>query len=238
MLRNLSIALTVIFISMIPLLAQDDAPAPDARQKVTAKTFAARGKAATPKPEASKAAPLVPLTERERALQVLDRFTFGPRPGDVDHVLAMGVDKWLEQQLNPGAIKDAAVDKRLADFPTLNMTPEQTLALFPDRGTIQQVADGKKPMPTDPLLAAMYEVQVAKLRQQTVSKKPDASGSLPEEPSDAEKASEKQGGQFTAARIAGELFALPKNQRMGALIQMPVDDRIAFTSYVGGDQRN
>ena len=48
MLRNLSIALAVIFISMIPLLAQDDAPAPDARQKATAKTFAShldRGRA-------------------------------------------------------------------------------------------------------------------------------------------------------------------------------------------------
>jgi uncharacterized protein (DUF1800 family) len=237
MLRNLSIALAVIFISMIPLLAQDDAPAPDARQKATAKTFAARGKAATPKPEASKAAPLVPLTERERALQILDRFTFGPRPGDVDRVLAMGVDKWFEQQLNPDAIKDPALDKRLADFPTLNMTPEQALTLFPDRGTIQRVADGKQPMPTDPLLAAMYEVQVAKLRQQA-SLKPDASGNLPPEPSDAEKAADKQEGQITAARIAGELYAIPKNQRMTALIQMPVEDRIAFTSNVGGDQKN
>jgi uncharacterized protein (DUF1800 family) len=215
---------------------QQKPAAPIVRQKPGGKKHAANGTMAAPKAASDAAA--VPLTERERALQVLDRFTFGPRPGDLDHVLAMGVDKWFEQQLNPGAIKDAAVDKRLADFPTLNMTAEQTLLLFPDRGTIQQVADGKKPMPTDPLLAAMYEVQVAKLRQQTVSKKPDASGSLPEEPSDAEKASEKQGGQFTAARIAGELFALPKNQRMGALIQMPVEDRIAFTSYVAGDQRN
>src|ERR1035441_564885 len=187
--RNLSIALAVIFISMIPLLAQDDAPAPDARQKATAKTFAARGKAATPKPEASKAAPLVPLTERERALQILDRFTFGPRPGDVDHVLAIGVDKWFEQQLNPDAIKDPALDRRLADFPTLSMTPEQALTVFPDRGTIQQVADGKKPMPADALLASMYEVQVAKLRKEQAARKADANGNLPEQ-SDAEKAAD------------------------------------------------
>src|ERR1035441_7389237 len=203
--RNLSIALAVIFISMIPLLAQDDAPAPDARQKATAKTFAARGKAATPKPEASKAAPLVPLTERERILQVLDRFTFGPRPGDVDRVLAMGVDKWFEQQLNPDAIKDPALDRRLADFPTLTMTPQQALVLFPDRGTIQRVADGKQPMPTDPLLAAMYEVQVARLRKEEAARKTDPSGNLPPEPSDAEKAADKQEGQIVAARIAGEL---------------------------------
>ena len=236
--RILFVSFAIASISITSLLAQDDAAVPDARQKAAAKTFAAKGKVTTLKPDVSKTAPLVTLTERERALQVLDRFTFGPRPGDVDRVLAMGADKWFEQQLNPDAIKDPALDKRLADFPTLNMTPEQALAVFPDRGTIQQVADGKKPMPADPLLAAMYEVQVAKLRKEAAARKPDANGNLPPEPSDAEKAADKQEGQITAARIAGELYALPKNQRMAALIQMPVDDRVAFTGNVGGDQKN
>jgi uncharacterized protein (DUF1800 family) len=240
--RRLPVVALALCISTVPLLAQSapeqgGAPAaPIVRQK-PAKTSATKPAAAKPQP-AAKPEPLVPLTDHERALQVLDRFTFGPRPGDVDRVLTMGVDKWFEQQLNPDAIKDPALDRRLADFPTLNMTPDQALALFPDRGTIQQVADGKKPMPADPLLGAMYEVQIAKLRREAAARKPDASGNLPAEPSDAEKAAEKQGGQFTAARIAGDLFALPKNQRMAALIQMPVEDRIAFTSYLGGDQKN
>ena len=171
-------------------------------------------------------------------MQLLDRFTFGPRPGDVDRVMAMGADKWFEQQLNPDAIKDPALNGRLGDFPTLNMTPEQALTVFPDRGTIQQVADGKRPMPTDPLLASMYEVQVAKLRKEQAARKVDASGNLPPEPSDAEKAADKQEGQIVATRIAGELYAMPKNQRMAALIAMPVEDRIAFTGNLAGDQRN
>jgi uncharacterized protein (DUF1800 family) len=186
----------------------------------------------------TKAAPLVPLTERERAVQMLDRFTFGARPGDVDRVLAIGVDAWFTQQLNPDTIKDPVLDRRLADFPTLNMSAEQALTIFPDRGTIQQVADGKRPYPADPLLAALYEVQVTKLERQMDSRKPDANGNLPPEPSDAEKAAQRVADQVTAARIAGELYSLPKNQRMAALAQMPVDDRIAFTSYVGGDQKN
>jgi uncharacterized protein (DUF1800 family) len=223
---------------MISLQAQMAAPVPDALQKGAAKKSTARAKAAAPKPVVPDTPSLVPLSERERAVQVLGRFTFGPRPGDVDHVLAVGVDKWFEQQLNPGAIKDPALDRRLADFPTLNMTPEQALMVFPDRGTIQRVADGKQPMPADLTLAAMYEVQVAKLRKEANARKTDAAGNLPPEPSDAEKAAEKQEGQITAARIAGELFALPRNQRMAALIQMPVEDRIAFTSNVNGDQKN
>ena len=232
--RSPIVALAFLFLPSLPLLAQQSAPAPIVRQK-PAKASATKP-AATPKP-AAKPDPLVPLTDRERALQLLDRFTFGPRPGDVDAVLALGADKWFEQQLNPDAIKDPALDRRLADFPTLAMTPEQALTVFPDRGAIQQVADGKKPMPADPLLAAMYEVQIAKLRKEQANRKPDASGNLPE-PSDAEKAAERQGGQFAAARIAGELLALPRNQRMAALIQMPVEDRIALTSYASGDQRN
>jgi uncharacterized protein (DUF1800 family) len=248
--------------SALPLRAQDDSMAPaDAKQQSAAKTFAAQSStskpgttkpgttkpngakaaakpAATPKASAAKPAPLVPLNDRERAIQVLDRFTFGARPGDVDRVLAMGADKWLEQQLNPDTIKDDALAKRLGDFPTLNMTPEQALLIFPDRGAIQQVADGKRPYPADPLLAAVYEVQVTKLEREADHRKPDANGNLPPEPSDAQKALERTAGQATAARIAGELFALAKNQRMPALAKMPVDDRIAFTAYLGGDQKN
>ena len=42
------------------------------------------------------------------------------------------------------------------------MTPEQALAIFPDRGAVTEVADGKRPYPTDPLLQSVYEVQVYK----------------------------------------------------------------------------
>jgi uncharacterized protein (DUF1800 family) len=185
-----------------------------------------------------KAEVLVPLSERERALQVVDRFTFGARPGDVDRVLAMGVDAWFAQQLHPETMKDPALDKRLADFPTLGMSPVQALTVFPDRGTIQRVSDGKQPMPADPMLAAMYEVQLAKLHKEAEARKVDASGNLPPELSDAEKAAEKLQDQARAAEIAGDLFALAKNKRMAALIAMPVEDRIAFTSNVSGDQKN
>ena len=44
------------------------------------------------------------------------------------------------------------------------------------------VADGKMPMPTDPLLASVYEVQVYKLQQERDVKKPDGSGQARVEP--------------------------------------------------------
>jgi uncharacterized protein (DUF1800 family) len=248
--RKLPFVLILAGISSVSLLSarpafsqQEGAPAatpPDARQQAAAKTFANKAAAAKAKAApASKTTPLVPLTDRERAQQVLDRFTFGARPGDVDRVMAMGIDAWFAQQLAPETIKDPALDKRLADFPTLTMSAEQALLLFPDRGTIEQVADGKRPYPADPLLAAMYEVQVTKLNNDRDRNKVDPkTGEMHPQPSDAEVAAQKTADQATAARIAGELFALPKNQRMATLAKMSIDDRIAFTTYVGGDQKN
>jgi hypothetical protein len=101
-----------------------------------------------------------PLDQRERTVQLLDRFTFGPRPGEVETVMAQGPEKWFDQQLNPASIKDDVWSHRAADYPTISMTAEQALVTFPDRGMVEMVADGKKPYPTDPLLAAVYEVHL------------------------------------------------------------------------------
>ena len=49
--RTIVVALVLLSTSSISLLAQDDAAVPDARQKTAAKTFAAKGKAALPKPD-------------------------------------------------------------------------------------------------------------------------------------------------------------------------------------------
>jgi uncharacterized protein (DUF1800 family) len=196
-------------------------------------------RASKPKlPVPPKNAPMTPLDPRDRTLQLLDRFTFGARPGELEQVMALGADNWFEQQLNPDSIPDTVKDKRMGDYPTLGMTPAQALTLFPDRGAIARVAEGKDPMPADPLLASVYEVQIFKLKQQQEQKKPDSKGNLPPEPTEAEKAAEKTQGQAEAARIAGDLFAVPKNQRMAALTKMTVPERIAFTSYLAGDQRN
>lgn len=192
------------------------------------------------KPRPVPKAETAPLTPRERVVQLLDRFTFGPAPGEVDRVLAMGADEWLDRQLNPDSIPDGALQKRLAEYPTLFMRPEQALMVFPDRGQIDAVADGKTPFPADPLLNAVYEVQVYKANREREQKKSNGAEQPQPEVTDAEKAVQKKLDQAAAARIAGELFALPRNQRMNALIAMPVEDRVAFTGNgnLSGDQRN
>src|SRR5581483_10070973 len=68
--------------------------------------------------------------DRARAIQALNRLTFGPRPGDVDRVLAIGVDKWVDRQLHPDSIDDHALEARLDQFRTLKMSPEEMAQNF------------------------------------------------------------------------------------------------------------
>lgn len=68
--------------------------------------------------------------ERGRALHALNRLTFGPRPGDVERVLATGVDRWIEQQLHPQATPDPRLDAALADLDILNLTTDDLAEMF------------------------------------------------------------------------------------------------------------
>jgi uncharacterized protein (DUF1800 family) len=64
----------------------------------------------------------VPAKPDERTIQhVLNRITFGARPGDIQRVQQLGLAKFIDQQLNPEHIADAALEARLAEFPTLTM---------------------------------------------------------------------------------------------------------------------
>src|SRR4051812_35944170 len=62
------------------------------------------------------------LTSRQKALHALNRLGFGPRPGDVEKVMQIGVDKWIDQQLHPERVPDRAVDARLQQLPTMRMS--------------------------------------------------------------------------------------------------------------------
>ena len=44
--------------------------------------------------------------ELARAAHVLNRLAFGPRPGEARRVAAMGIDRWIDQQLRPETIVD------------------------------------------------------------------------------------------------------------------------------------
>lgn len=92
--------------------------------------------AASPRGVAAQPAPRE-QTADQQVHHVLNRLAFGARPGDVDAVRAMGVDAWIDRQLYPERIPDAAVEQLLGRFPTLGRTGEQLLADFPPAAVVR-----------------------------------------------------------------------------------------------------
>ncbi|MFZ0645268.1 MAG: DUF1800 domain-containing protein [Candidatus Acidiferrales bacterium] len=75
--------------------------------------------------------PITQLTEDEAIVHALNRLAYGARPGDVERIRQMGLDKWIEQQLHPEAIDDQALNQRLQRYPTLTMSSKQLLEEYP-----------------------------------------------------------------------------------------------------------
>jgi uncharacterized protein (DUF1800 family) len=89
-------------------------------------------KAAAGSSKLTKGLPDEGLTQDEAILHALNRLGFGPRPGDLDRVKEMGLQKWIDLQLHPESINDSALDARLERFPTLKMSSEKLLDEFPE----------------------------------------------------------------------------------------------------------
>ncbi|MGA7859886.1 MAG: DUF1800 domain-containing protein [Terracidiphilus sp.] len=110
----------------------------------------------------------------ERILHALNRFTFGPRPGDLDAVRAMGLDKWFDQQLHPASIDQSDLNARLAQFPAMQWSTADLIYRYPSNAIIRQTMDGKLEVPRQGILHAIYENQIdrvtAKRREQEQKK--------------------------------------------------------------------
>jgi uncharacterized protein (DUF1800 family) len=66
------------------------------------------------------------LSKDKQVLHVLNRLAFGPRPGDVDRVRRLGVEKWIRQQLQPQLMaEDPVVDSRLKPLASLQLATWQ-----------------------------------------------------------------------------------------------------------------
>ncbi len=70
-----------------------------------------------------------PLSDREKVLQVLNRLSFGPRPGDLERVEGMGIRSYIEEQFHPETIDDKALSTRLDDLKTLRMSSRELGAI-------------------------------------------------------------------------------------------------------------
>src|SRR5262249_42889566 len=105
------------------------------------------------------------MDESKRALHALNRLTFGPRHGDMAKVQAMGVDKWIEQQLHPEKMDDAAMEARLTPSRTLKMNTQEIVRAFPPPQLLKVAGEGRIPLSSDPQERAIYQAAIERYQQ-------------------------------------------------------------------------
>ena len=176
------------------------------------------------------------MTARQRAIHGLNRLTFGPRPGDIDRVLATGVDRWIDQQLHPDKIADSALEGRLAYFPSLRMSNRELVENFPPPQLIKAVANGKQPLPSDSMKRAIYERQLERYEEKQERKETSAQPSTGDGATDSERLSRAESEpveQAAEPNFTG-LLDLPPDQRFKSVLAMsPEQQGMLLTALKG-----
>ncbi len=189
------------------------------------------------------------MDEHTRAVHALNRLTFGPRPGDVNRVAQIGVDKWIELQLHREKIDDSGLEARLAPFRTLRMDTREIVENFPNNQIIRQVAEGKAPMPRDPTRRAIYEAQVLRYedrqdRKSVAGQKGGVAGNSSagqDAESDADVSMQADASygrrreEMQAANIKLlELLDLPPDERMREILKLPPEEQRLIANRTRG----
>ncbi len=215
-------------------------PAAIAAQKLSPAQASGKQKKAQPHRNA-KSATEPKLSDRQRALHAINRLTFGARPGDVDRVLATGLDTWIEQQLQPESIDDSPLLTRLAAYRTLKMSTSQLVEAFPPQQIIRAISDGRRPIPDlDGIGRKIYEVQLARIEQDKKKQaaQVNASAASPAVvPSKEEEDAAHKKLQDEARQIADTLLNLPRSNRLQTLFANSAEKLISFPNLLRDDQR-
>ena len=82
-------------------------------------------------PGLARLASAIPLTYNQKCLQLLNRLTFGPKPGDLDRVKKMGLKAFIEEQLNPDGIDDSLCEKELEAYPDIQLSGYELFKAYP-----------------------------------------------------------------------------------------------------------
>ena len=183
------------------------------------------------------------MDEAKMAQHALNRLTFGARPGDLQRITTIGVDKWIDQQLHPDRINDSALDARLAPFRTLRMDTRQIMENFPPPQLIKAVANGRQPLPSDPMKRAVYEDQLERMQGRQDRKQPtddpSASTSIGKTSalSDEERLDRRQ-KRVAADLKAQELLDMDPDHRVNAILKMSAEGRRSLTNTLRNEKRD
>ena len=150
------------------------------RRKQTALLFAALiglapiGAYAQRQSSAVATADVRELPADQQIIQALDRLTFGARPGDVQRVRSIGLDKWIDLQLHPERINDNRIDTFVSQYPALNADQNDLLRQYADqqrqrREIKRDRADTTRAMSAEDMAAMQQLRQQQNSRRQVVT---------------------------------------------------------------------
>ena len=179
-----------------------------------------------------KIAAAAQMEEQKRAVHLLNRLTFGPRPGDISRVASIGIDKWIDEQLHPERINDSALEARLSPLRTLRMSTQEIVQNFPPPQVIKAVEQGKQSLPSDPVKRAVYESQMEKLDEKKEKKQQSVS------PDDSEVPNSKHDDHMYGEAEAQRLLDLPPDQRIKEILKLAPEDRRALSASLKGPQHD
>ena len=78
------------------------------------------------------------LKGNEKTVHTLNRLAFGPRPGDLERVNKLGLNRWIAQQLEPSKIaENPELTARLEPLDSVRMAPVEMTAKYPPRRLIR-----------------------------------------------------------------------------------------------------
>ena len=82
------------------------------------------------------------LTEQEAALHLLNRFTFGPKPGQVEEVVKQGLENWFLEQLQP-VPDNETVRVKLSSYSALTMSTDSIVNTYLQPAQLLRLAIAK-----------------------------------------------------------------------------------------------
>ncbi|OLB21449.1 MAG: hypothetical protein AUH15_09060 [Acidobacteriales bacterium 13_2_20CM_55_8] len=183
------------------------------------------------------------MDQPEMALHALNRLTFGVRPGDLERITTMGLDKWIDQQLHPERINDSALEARLSPFRTLRMDTRQIVENFPPPQLIKAVANGKQPLPSDPLKRAVYQDQIERMQEKQDRKQLTSDSDVTTSTGKAstfsdEERIDRRDKRVSADLAAQELLDMDPDQRLKAILKLSAEDRRALSNELKHEKRD
>jgi hypothetical protein len=95
------------------------------------------------------------------ALHFVNRLSFGPRPGDLEHIQAIGVEDYIQEQLNSdNRLNPIDLEQKLNRLPNFNLTP---IAL------LQNYLPKSPPKTRSPQEQSQFTKQLRSVLQETIT---------------------------------------------------------------------